>query len=248
LIANRLCATGQCVVVREPEVITDLVAAWLWAEGPEERASVQAVLGVVAPILLQHARLASERPDALAILKPTAWNIRHHALLDHTLPSAPAIFVHRPALEVVASMMARPPVWSSLRRSSAVAHRFFPSIPEHDMALTEAALYAHAWRSCVEAALAIPEGRLLLVSYERLVRAPEAVLTEVFDHFDQVLTPDAARRSAAPMYYSKANEPFDPGGRHYRAPLAPALAEDVIAITTAAETRLNRRSEAAGHG
>jgi hypothetical protein len=181
-------------------------------------------------------------------LKLSAWNVGLGRLLLGLFPATPAVFVYRSPLETVASLLFQPPAWLPLLDSPRwLQARFFQTVREipADAELLPTTLFAHAWRSTVEAALALPPERILVIPYEVLVNAAETVIGRVLAHFRH----SAARARLETMAgtlkaYSKDPDhqaPFNPKGEHRRPPLAPEQADEVRAITAEGLRQLDVR-------
>jgi hypothetical protein len=94
--------------------------------------------------------------------------------------------------------------------------------------LSETTLFAHAWRSAAEAALALPPERLIFLDYADMVGDPVRSLARVLAHFRQPADPPMLPAMlAACSIYSKdpaRTARFDPGGAHRR----PSLTSEEI--------------------
>jgi hypothetical protein len=250
LLANMLSSSGEHVVVKEPDIVSDLMAAALSAPGVQAAEELAAALGVAVSCLVAAARPAAPYPW----VKLAAWNVRlAHTLLER-FPGAPAVFVYRAPRETVASLLHQRPSWFDLIECPrALQARFFPTVAEvPEGRLSPVVLFAHAFRSAAEAALALPPERTLLVEYQSLVSRPEAVIEEVLRHARQPQSPGALEKMvAARSTYSKdpaGASAFDPKGTHRRPPLSSSDGAQVDAIAAESWVRLEARRSGAGLG
>jgi hypothetical protein len=148
------------------------------------------------------------------------------------------MFLYRSPIETVASLIFQRPAWFDLiERPRSIQALFFPSVrdvPEGSV-LSPAALFAHAWRSAADAALALPPERLLLMRYGELIGDAEAAIRRVLAHFRHSVDPLLIEAMVASrITYSKDPAQrvyFDPKGGHRRPPLSPEQAGEVRAIT-----------------
>ena len=160
------------------------------------------------------------------LLKFAAWNIQVASTLLRIFPNTPAVFLYRAPSETVASMLFDPPGWLGwIWRPRSFHERYMPSLRlfPPDARLSPAILFAHAWRSAAEAALALPAERLLFLDYANLVSDPARTLKRVLAHFRQPADAEIiAAMLAVRSIYSK--DPtraalFDPSEAHRRPPL-----------------------------
>jgi Sulfotransferase family len=243
LLANMLTASGEHLLVKEPGIINELIAHWLAAEeGPERCQRAELVAAVI--------RCLSTTPGTARyrMLKFSAWNICMAETLLHLFPRTPAVFVYRRPTETVASMLHQPPEWFELIDCPRpLQARFFPTVQEEpeERRLRPAVLFAHAWRSATEAALALPPGHTILLDYKEMIASPAEAMTRVVTHFGEAWKPEqiSAMVSARPLY---AKDPtgtavFDPAGAHRRPPLAEADGALVRSITGQVWGRLKER-------
>ncbi len=240
LLANMLAASGEHLLIKEPELVSELIAHWLHAEDDQARQQREALVDATVRCLLGTAGSARYR-----VLKFAAWNIRMAGVLARLFPSTPAVFLYRSPLETVASMLFRPPAWFDLIGGPRpIQARFFPTVREapEDAPLSAVMLFAHAWRSAAEAALALPPGRAILLDYgEMLVGAADAI-KRVLTHLRQPFEPQTiAAIVAARTTYSKDGAAFDPAGAHRRPPLSATDEAQVRTIVGDVWTRLEAR-------
>jgi hypothetical protein len=250
LLANMLSASGEHVVVKEPDVVSDLMAAALNAPGAQEAQALEAALGAAVSALVATALPAAPH----RWVKLAAWNVRLARPLLERFPSAPAVFVYRSPREAVASLLHQRPSWFDLIECPrALQARFFPTVatvPEGRLA--PVSLFAHAWRSAAEAALALAPERTLLVEYRTLVSRPEAIIEQVLRHSHQTQSLGALEKMvAARSMYSKdpaGTSTFDPKGTHRRPELSASDSAQVDAIAGESWEKLELRRSAAGLG
>jgi sulfotransferase family protein len=221
LLTNMLVRSGDYIAVKEPEILNELVAAWL-ASPDEQRRPMELVTAATVRILLGSIDSPRRR-----ILKLAAWNVQMATALLAMFRTTAAAFVFRSPHETVASQLHKPPAWFDIidapRRTQT---RYFPSIAEvpDTRPVSPTVLFAHAWRSAVEAARSVPAGRLVYVGYDDLVEESAATLRQLLDrwgcpHDDDVL----GRMLGALSIHSKdpkGCEQFEPLGSHRRPALS----------------------------
>jgi hypothetical protein len=231
LLTNMLVRGGDYLAVKEPEMLNELVAAWL-ASSDELRQKIALVTGAAVRILLG----AIDSPRR-RILKLAAWNVQMATALLEMFHTTRAAFVFRSPAETVASQLHTRPDWFHIinapRRTQA---RYFPSIAEipDGRSVSPAALFAHAWRSAVEAALSVPAGRLIFIGYDALVDESAATLGLLLDHWGRLHDENVlvGMLSALSIYSKdpKGSEQFDPLGLHCRPSLSMSQRLEVDAI------------------
>lgn len=248
LLANMLAAGGAQVVAKEPDVIIDLVAEWLRADAAPDRQEIEAAIGSAVRLLT--GTLGTARG---VVVKFAAWNVHIAPAVLAMFPTTQAVFIYRSPLETVASYLHTRPAWFDvIEAPRAVQARFLPSLAHvrGDSMLTETSLFAHAWRSVVEAALAVPRNRLLLVEYAELVRDPARTLRRVLRHWGQAVDEATiARMLSASSAYAKdplGTTPFDPHGPHRRPPLDEEQTREVEATVADLWERLERERHIEG--
>ena len=186
-LADLLSQADELRVIKDASAVNTLVAMLLTAPSEELRAEREELLGATLPYLGRQ----GGAPPRYLIYKLSSWNAAAAAQLLRLLPETRAVFLHRPAAETVAALLADPPGWRTLmQRPRAVQARFFPSLAEAPLGerLSGAAFYAHAWRSSAEAALVLPPERLLVLSEQHL-QQPEEVIARVLEHLAIELPP-----------------------------------------------------------
>ena len=182
------------------------------------------------------------------VFKFAAWNVRLAGTLLKLFPGTPAVFLYRSPAEMVASMLFQHPAWFDIIQCPRqLQTRFFPTLRDVPVpaTLSAPALFAHAWRSAAEAALAQPAEQMLLLEYREMTAQPAEAIHRVLAHLRH-----RARRGrmkamvAAGGIYSKdplGRAAFDPDGIHRRPPLSPADEAEVEAIAGATWRRLEAR-------
>ena len=184
-------------------------------------------------------------PAAAALLvKCTNWNMGEYRRLLDAFPAASAIFLWRPAAEVVASCLDVPPLWADWHEDPELCGTWYPQVPANPAELTRPVeFYAHAWRVTAAAALdAAGEygSRMRIISYAQLRADPAAVAAASARHFGVPATPEhLARMTAQAAMYSKYPAgPFDPAGVHARPQLSASDRRVVDRIAGRLEARL----------
>lgn len=233
LLANMLSALDRHLVIKESTAVNVLVNGLVSAPDEARRRERESLLVRALPFMLRPAR-GTER---YLLFKLTSWNMCLSATMLRLFPNTPAAFLYRECCQTVASMLSEPSGWQSLRgRPRAVQARYFPSLATvpPDQAVSPATFYAHAWRSGVAAALALPAERLLVLEYGDLVGAPDATLARLMRHFRLEPEPGAvAQMCRALSVYSKdpaGRTAFDPAGTHRRPTLEQATESEVAAV------------------
>jgi hypothetical protein len=240
LLSNLLAATGRHVLIKEPRPVSDLIAAWLTTDEPPARRELEVLISAAARYLAGTAGNGRYK-----VLKFAAWNVRMAGTLMNLFPETAAVFVYRSPLDVVASLMFQPPAWGDLiycRRKLQCC--FFPSlaeVPENEP-LSPPLLFAHAWKSCAEAALTQPAGRLMLVEYQEIVSNPTCTVERLLVHFKHKVNASSLSKVAgAGMTYSKdslGRVTFDPRGTHRRPSLSASDEAQVRDVTASTVSRL----------
>lgn len=237
LLANLLSATRRHVLIKEPRPVSDLIAASLTTD---DAAAQRKMAQLISAAVRQLSGTAGSRK--YKVFKFAAWNVRLADTIMNLFPRTSSVFVYRSPLEVVASLMFQPPAWLDLIHCPRnLQCCFFPSlkeVPEHEP-LSLPLLFAHAWRSCAEAALAQPSG-MLLVDYAQMVSNPTDTVERVLAHLRHKVTSECLSSVArAAKTYSKdplGKAAFDPAGVHRRPALAAseeACVQEVTANTAA---------------
>lgn len=252
LLVNMLSASGGHLVIKEPDLVSDLIAGWLSAPDEATRVEIELLLPKAIRYLLSAAGAAVGANIRYRVLKLTAWNIRLANVLLGSFPTTPAVFLYRSPIETVASLLFHPPAWFELiGRPRATQALFFPSVRDvpEGATLSACTFFAHAWRSTASAALTLPPERLHVMRYEELIGDAEAAIHRVLAHLDHSVALSIIELMAATrMTYSK--DPthralFKPQGEHCRPPLSPEQANDVWVITGACWHRLEERARLA---
>ncbi len=221
LLANMLSAHPSVRMIHEAETLNQILVDG--GSGP----AVSAVLRAFGRGL---------PPSAAVLVKTTNWNVLELGRMLATFPQASAIFLWRPAVDVVASCLDVAPPWEKWQDDPAVRERWYPHDPADgpdpaDMT-DPAAFYAHAWRASVAAALGAARefgDRVKVMSYAELRAGPGAMAAASARHFRLPVTPDlVARMTEHTASYSKnPSVPFDPAGAHSRRQLT-ASQRDVV--------------------
>jgi hypothetical protein len=223
-----MLAAAEHVVLKEPDIISDIMARFLESSEPDLEKLIVAII--------RHFR---------KIIKFSAWNIGCLSNLMNFFPDTPVVFVYRAPHETVASMLFDPPSWHHLAACPRVVQaRFFPSIrdiaPDNPVSLL--AMFAHAWRSIVEYALTIPPETVLFVNYADLVGNPSATSARILRHLRQPIDESTlACMTGMTKIYSKdigGHVAFDPGGTHHRPPLSSLQRAIVSDITDESWSKL----------
>jgi hypothetical protein len=251
LLANMLSASGEHLIIKEPDIVSDLLAGWLGACDKAARGEIELLLAAAIRYLVGAAGAANAA--RYRVLKLAAWNVRLAWFLLDLFPATPAVFLYRSPIETVASLLFQRPAWFDLiERPRSIQARFFPTLRDvpDTAVLSPAALFAHAWRSAADAALALPAQRLLVIQNGALIGNAEATIRRVLSHFRQAINPALIEAmAAARVTYSKDplhRVQFDPSGEHRRPPLSSEQADEVRAITADHWHRLDARSALAG--
>jgi hypothetical protein len=189
------------------------------------------VTGAVVRILLG----AIDSPRR-RILKLAAWNVQMATALLTMFPTTAAAFVFRSPYETVASQLHQPPAWLDIIDAPrSTQARYFPSITEipEGQRVSPTVLFAHAWRSAVEAARSVPAGRLVYIGYDNLVEEPAVTLRQLLRHWGAHDGDVLAEMLGVLSIYSKdpkGREQFDPLGSHRRPELSMTQRREVDAV------------------
>jgi hypothetical protein len=138
------------------------------------------------------------------VLKCTSWNIRRQEILAAAFPETPWVWVQRDPLDVMASLLAKPPGWLGLGAVPPQTARRFGLDPATVPASGRVEFTARALGAMLWSAAAGP-GRRLCIDYSEL---PAAAWERIAPHFG--LEIDAAaieRMTEQSQFYSKAAEP-----------------------------------------
>lgn len=138
------------------------------------------------------------------VLKCTSWNIRRQEILAAAFPETPWVWVQRDPLDVMASLLAKPPGWLGLGAVPPQTARRFGLDPASVPASGRVEFTARALGAMLWSAAASP-GRRRCIDYSEL---PTAVWERIAPHFG--LEIDAAaieRMTEQSRFYSKAAEP-----------------------------------------
>jgi hypothetical protein len=138
------------------------------------------------------------------VLKCTSWNIRRREILAAAFPETPWVWVQRDPVQVLASLMAKPPGWLGLGPVQPQTARRFgldpvAVPPSARVEFTARALGAMLWSAATD------PGERLSIDYADM---PAAIWQRVAPHF--AIETDAAaieRMTEQSRFYSKAAEP-----------------------------------------
>jgi hypothetical protein len=216
LVSRLLARLPGMLVVAEPRPVNTLLLADPAALGADRAARLLRLL-VRA---LGRRRFGDERHY---VLKLSSWNLARLDLFRRAFPGAKLIWVQRSPLDVMASVLAEPPVWAALRGAPKEAERLFSLGAAEFARLDDTGFCARALASLLAAAAAAED--MMIVDYREL---PDAVWTQIAPAIG--LAPDAddiARLGEEAQYYAK-----DPGRRLFSGDRAdrPALPEELRAF------------------
>ena len=232
LLCN-LLASGDWVALREPEFFNRLFLARAAARDSAEIDRIETLTGRLMCCLAQGVR------PRKCVVKLSSWTAPAAAPLLAQLPGTRIIVVVRDPWKTVASFLAELPHW------------YGPCPEGRELDGQERVdavhFFASAWQSTIRAAQSLPGDRTLFLYYDDIVSDPFAALSKARHHLgDRSTTIDAATVARTMGSYSKdgAAGPFDPGGRHRRAPLEGNLAA-IVTARAADEWRacLDRRQD-----
>lgn len=253
LLANMLGTHPAVRMIKEPEALSQVLI---------DRAPIRAV----AAILRAFGR--GLPASAAVLVKCTNWQALELGRLLAEFGDTRAIFLWRPAAEVVASYLDQPALWQSWRYDPERRATWFPHETAETTETTEisetteitetvetaettdplnftdlAVLYAHAWRvSCVAALRARREfaDRVKIISYAELRADPGEIVRASAHHFELPATHDLiAQMTRDSARYSKTPDvAFDPMGIHARQQLTAAQRRVVSRIAGTLEADL----------
>jgi hypothetical protein len=248
LLANMLSVPDEYLVIKESPAVNTLLAGLLRASDDVRRREREALVELALPFMFRPLRGTEKR----LFFELSSWNLRLADSMLSLFAGTPAAFLHRSPSVSVASMLAEPPRWSNLlEQQRSVQARLFPSLASvpAESELSAAAFYAHAWRSAVEAALALPPERVLVIDYEELVASPQSTLGSLMTHFRHAAGPTSlSAMCSVRNVYSKdptGQAAFDPEGRHRDPVLDAAQEAEVLSIVGDLPRQLAARRGAA---
>jgi hypothetical protein len=249
LLANMLSASGEHQIVKEPDLLNNLIVEWLFAPNEAAGREIKLLLGAAIRYLLgTSSAIGAEYGTRYSVLKFSSWNTCVGGTVLELFPETPAVFLYRSPIETVASLFFQNPFWLNLiKEPRRIQCQFFPSLHEAPEALTPITLFAHAWRSVSEAALALPANRLQVIDYKQLIGDSEATLANLLLYFRHSIRDAKRLRASLARTQTYSKDPshsarFDPDGKHNRTPLTNDQAEEVLAITSDVWRRLNNRA------
>jgi hypothetical protein len=245
LLANMLAAYPGLRVLSEPDVLSQLLVH----QGFADQAGAEAVR------LLFSAFSRGSGAGRGAVVKASNWHALAARRILAGLPGVPAVFIWRPAAEVVASCLHQPPPWSGFRDLRALLARQVPLLEgTDDPATAPVELFARLWSATVRAGLDLVRAhgdQVYVLAYHDLRTDPAAVGTDIAGRFGLHGTnalADAMTRAAG--RYSKdltGRTAFDPCGAHARAPLNSSEHAVVTRWTAPLETEIRSlRTDLAG--
>jgi hypothetical protein len=243
-----LSVPDEYLVIKESPAVNTLLAGLLRASEDVRRREREALVELALPFMFRPMRGTEKR----LFFELSSWNVRLADSMLRLFAATPSAFLHRWPSVSVASMLAEPPRWSNLlEQHRSVQARLFPSLASvpAESELSAAAFYAHAWRSMVEAALALPPKRILMIDYDELVASPHSTLGNLMSQFRQAVEPaQLAAMCSVRKLYSKdpsGQAAFDPKGTHRDPVLDAAQEAEVLSIVGDLPRQLAARRGAA---
>ena len=200
LVSRSLAGIPRHRVVSEPAPVNQ----WLLAHGRDSQAKWPQLKGLI------HA-LCGTAAGVDCFIKFTSWNLLHLQQLLALFPATPWVFVYRDPVDVLQSLVARPPRWAALSQLA-------PALGGHQADGLQA--LAQVLQRLFAAPLPHWSGRALAINYAQL----PAAMADIAGHFGLRL--DAAEQASmvqVAQYDAKqAGEvPFRP---RERAPVSDAMA------------------------
>ena len=234
LLANLLAVHPGLRVLSEPDVLSQLLVH----QALPDRAGPGRETGLLLS--------AFSRGTALgAVVKASTWHVLAGRHILSSVPAVPAVFLWRPAAEVVASCLHQPPPWAGFGELRALLARQVPLLERTgDPGLRPAELYARMWNATVRAGLDLDRSDVL--AYDELRADPAGVASRVAGRFGLPGTDtlaDAMTRAAG--RYTKdlsGRTAFEPRGAHARPPLSPAEHALVASLTASLEEEIRSRT------
>jgi hypothetical protein len=233
-------------MISEPEIFSDLI----WHQGIASVSESDRVIGLLLAAFGRGLRAvapeAANETGAGVVVKTSNWNVIAARRIIAAVPGVPAVFLWRPAAEVVASCLLTPPPWSGNQKLKAHLAGQVASLDGiDDPEIRPAELFARVWNATVRAALDLVTAagdRMRILAYDDLRADPARVAARVVSFF-------RLRGTAAPAdalarilrTYSKdfsGNAVFDPRGAHSRAPLDPSDHALVTRLTVQLEEEI----------
>jgi hypothetical protein len=208
------------------------------------------VAALVTDLLVLLERFATRRHQR-SVVKLSSWQAVATDDLADRFPETPLVFMHRPAHEVVASLLAQRPSWApSPQGGPGPAINDRGSLPTTitagiDPTLDATGYFASLWATLARAALAGPAERIHFVALGDLRDDPIPVLTGVAAHLGLDGSFDPVRAAGELDYYAKSADPterFEADARHARPPLTDEQRALVSIIVDDLPARLDERT------
>ena len=248
LLANMLTAPCGHVTLKESSTIGVLLRELLVAESEAERLQLEELLALTLPLFGRIAGPPDGRPGARLCVKPHSLSTVSAGTLLRLFPNTPAVFLYRKPMEVVASMLTKAPYGGLYDRPREETLANFPALATISPDLPAAAFYAHLWSSPVEAVLALPSDRILLIDYAELSSNPHAVIRRLTRQFgiDQSAETIATMSDVTRVYAKDVSglTAFDAAGAHRRPPPSAAQRAEVSLVADDLYARLEARRRA----
>ena len=240
LLANMIGAHPAVRAIKEPPIISSFLARTGLGHG-----SGNANDDILRTLIAAFGRgLHSEH----FVVKFTGWTAVDIERILGLFPATPAVFLWRPAIEVITSWMARVPTWAQVGKRSQLARML--NIEDRQRMTGEHGLisyFSHVWLAETSAAYDVarrPCSRVTTVTYADLRDNPNGVIMAVSGHFRiPVSFSEVPLMAAQADRYSKdqsGKTKHDPQGKHFRPSLRHEQRAVVEEITGQQEFNLER--------
>jgi hypothetical protein len=239
LLANMIGSHPAVRAVKEPPVISSFLARTGLGHG-----SGNANDDILYTLIAAFGRGLH---DEHFVLKFTGWTSVDIERILRLFPTTPAVFLWRPAIEVVTSWMARVPTWGQDGKRSQLARIL--NIERQRIAGEHGLIsyFSHIWLAEASAAYDMarrPGSRVTTVTYADLRDNPRDVILGVSGHFRiPVSSSEVTLMVAQADRYSKdqsGKTKHDPQGKHFRPSLRDEQRAVVEEITGQQEFDLER--------
>jgi hypothetical protein len=218
LVSRLLATMPRVVMIAEPSPLNALLAL--------DPARVDgATLVRVVRLLVRALGRRRHGDEQHLVLKCTSWNIRRQEILTAAFPNTPWAWVQRDPVQVVASLLAKPPGWLGYQVPPVQTALRFGIDPALMPTMTREEFAARALGSMLFSAATGPPRRICVDHAE----LPSAVWQRVAPHFGIEIDSSAIERmTEQSRYYSKESEPQQFSGRESEARPTTAEMTDTV--------------------
>lgn len=234
LLCNMLKANPRLWVLSEPEPLSKPEIVSRRRIDLQSRIEADAIYKATSQLL----QIRAQQCDRTIVVKYPSWLAARAPIMAGRHPNAAVFALHRDPHKVVASCIARPPMFAErIHHPAAVQSTLTPALAAiGSRPLTGATYHAAIWVSTMVGSMAVEPARLLILSYEQLRDNAAACFDPVMEHLGLPITEDirAAGLEATTVYAKpgsgKQAEAFDPSGTHARAELSPRTKAEIDSV------------------